>query len=118
MAEWAKANGHIDLNYLPPTVFEGQGPPDLRHRIPRVVERDGGKRWMAGDPDIAPVGAVGFLGQLDGKDLSRHVDAMAAAGFFEDMKRGVLHPTAADLRGRAGHLSSGGQDREVVIPNL
>ena len=72
---------------------------------------------MAGDPDIARVGAVGFLDQLHGKDLSRRVDAMAATGFFEKMQRGGLHLTDADLRGRAGHLSSGGQDREVVVPN-
>ncbi|MGH7322051.1 MAG: amidohydrolase family protein [Candidatus Rokuibacteriota bacterium] len=67
------ADSHMDLFYLPPDTFVSRMDARWGARIPRVVERDGGKVWVSGEDVLSPYGVYGpgLTGGKRGRILAR-----------------------------------------------
>ena len=111
-------DSHIDLTWLPASLFTENAPAEWKERVPRVVEVDGERRWRAGELDLGGVAAVGSAGRsvamLRGTD--RQVDRMIATGLYDDGTKGFYRPTTPDLRIKDQELD--GVDAEVIYPIL
>ena len=59
------ADGHIDLPCMPAEIFVENAPAKLRDRMPKVVERDDGKRhWVnAAGKSMGLYGGMGSAGR-------------------------------------------------------
>lgn len=53
------ADDHIDLRYLPPTLWQERAPAALRDAAPRVVDTPRGPEWVCGDRNWGPWGRGG-----------------------------------------------------------
>ncbi|MBM3926816.1 MAG: amidohydrolase [SAR202 cluster bacterium] len=89
-------DSHIDLRFLPSQLFTDNARPNLRGRMPRVVDTPNGRRWMAGIIDMGVVG-VEVDKRTFSTEMSHRWKAMQDGGFFDDLDKGY-HPTNAELR--------------------
>jgi predicted TIM-barrel fold metal-dependent hydrolase len=103
------ADGHIDLRYLPPDTFTSRVPAKWSGPVPRVVDTPKGPRWFAEGRDLAalPLGAQANM-VLPKRGMSKHVDRMYEAGFYE----GPPHPVTPELRLKDQDID--GVDAEVI----
>jgi len=103
------ADGHIDLRYLPPDTFTSRVPAAWREQVPRVVDTPNGSRWFAEGRDLAalPLGAQANMVPPK-RGVSRHIDRMYEAGFYE----GPPHPVTPELRLKDQEID--GVDAEVI----
>ena len=103
------ADGHIDLPLLPHDLFADHAPPSMRDRMPRVIEREGGRYWIdETGAQLALVGGSGHTGQVYARGQSTRFDRMNESGFWDDCARGVYHPSDPALRIAA-------QDRDGIV---
>ena len=45
-------DSHIDLRFMPDDVFVSNARPDLKDKMPRVIETPSGNRWDADGTDL------------------------------------------------------------------
>ncbi len=100
---------HLDPEYLPPETFVERAPASMKERVPRVVEKDGGAYWMAGEQTLGLWGAA-YLKQNLAR--TRRGQAMLAAGFAEE----GLHPSDPDKR--IEDMERDGVDAELIYGPL
>src|SRR2546430_17565451 len=82
------ADGHIDLPWLPPTLFTENAPAALKDKMPKVVDSPEGKMWLAHNG--VNLGLAGGMGSAGGPDIpgENHPGGRRAAeGLDEDFKR-------------------------------
>ena len=94
------ADTHMDLVWLPEDLFVSRAPANLRDKMPRVVESDQGKEWMAEGSSFGFVGAAALTGNYEQytPGMSKRLDRMEEMGFFSDAAAGKLHPSTPELR--------------------
>ena len=89
-------DSHIDLRFMPDDVFVSNARPDLKDKMPRVIETPSGNRWDADGTDLGVVGQ-----EVDTNTFSTEMgtrwDAMVAGGFLDRSEEGY-HPTNPELR--------------------
>ena len=93
------ADSHIDLHWLPRTLFVENASAALRDRMPHVVPTPQGDRWVTRSGVTFGLAAgVGATGKPYVKGTSLRADRMAQAGIYADGARGVLRLSDPDLR--------------------
>jgi predicted TIM-barrel fold metal-dependent hydrolase len=105
------ADGHLDLPLLPHDLFTSRAPASMRDRVPHVVDGpDGTPIWVWGDDarQLARVGGSAHTGQAYSKGQSARFDRMNESGFWDDIAKGIMHPTDPALR-------LGTQDRDGIV---
>jgi predicted TIM-barrel fold metal-dependent hydrolase len=89
-------DSHVDLRFMPETIFVDNADPSMVDKMPYVVETENGKHWMATGTDLGLAGH-----QTDKNTFSAEMDyrhkRMLDGGFFSDVDKGY-HPTNAELR--------------------
>lgn len=102
-------DGHIDLKFLPFDLFLSNAPPNLKDRVPQVIETDQGPKWFAEGKDLAnlPLGNVATL-VTPKRGLTKRIDRMHDSGFFE----GGPHASNPELRMKDQDID--GVDAEVI----
>ena len=108
------ADGHTDIVWLPDDLFVSEAPTRLKGHMPRVVETDEGRVWVADGARLGSVGAAALTGSYEPyvPGRSRRLDKMEERGFFSDAEQGRFHPSSPDLR-RADQEADGVQS-EVI----
>ena len=94
-------DSHIDIVWLPEDLFVSEAPARLKDRMPRVVETDEGRFWVAGGATLGLVAASALTGSYNEHyrpGLSHVLDRMEDVGFFSDAQGGLFHPTSPELR--------------------
>ncbi|HXG17985.1 MAG TPA: hypothetical protein VNN62_02770, partial [Methylomirabilota bacterium] len=103
------ADGHIDLPWLPPTLFTDNAPAALKEKMPKVVDAPEGKMWVAHNGvNLGLAGGMGSAGRPYIPGQIYRSDRMAAEGLYEDYKRGIFRTSDPKYRLRD-------QDRDGVI---
>ena len=94
------ADGHIDLPCMPAEIFVENAPAKLRDRMPKVVERDDGKRhWVnAAGKSMGLYGGMGSAGRQYEPGVIHRADRMAETGLYADQERGIMRTTDPVLR--------------------
>src|SRR5215475_6272719 len=94
------ADCHLDLIWLPPDLFTSEAPQALKDKMPYVVEKEDGPRWVANNgAQFGLAGGVGASGTPYKKGTQHRVDKMAEAGLYEDHKtKGWRRPGDPHLR--------------------
>jgi predicted TIM-barrel fold metal-dependent hydrolase len=107
------ADCHLDLIWLPPDLFTSGAPQALKDRMPYVTDGPDGPQWVAKNGAkfglACGVGASGTKYE-PGKQL--RVDKMAAAGLYDDGKKGIRRPGDPHLRVK--DMDRDGVDAEVI----
>ena len=93
-------DGHIDIVWLPEDLFVSEARGRLKERMPRVVETEEGRVWMADGTRLGWVGAAALTGSYEPytAGLSHRLDRMEERGFFSDAQQGRFHPATPELR--------------------
>ena len=94
------ADSHVDIPWLPADLFVSNAPAQYKDRMPRVEEASEGKVWRVDGQLLGWVAGAGLKGAWEPYEpgLSKHMDQMAATGFFADGDKGLFHPTTPELR--------------------
>ncbi len=94
------ADCHTDLVWLPEDLFTSEAPTALKDSMPKVVDTEEGRVWMANGTKLGFVAAAALTGSYEPykPGLSHHLDKMEEAGFFSDAVQGRFHPTVPELR--------------------
>jgi predicted TIM-barrel fold metal-dependent hydrolase len=108
------ADCHIDMPWLPPDLFTSNASAAMRDRMPYVTDGPDGPHWTSkSGQSYGLVCGVGPSGQKYVPGQNYRVDKMAAAGLYEDGKRGLRRPTDPDLRLKDAELD--GVDVEIIF---
>ena len=103
------ADGHIDLDYLPPDLFTSNTRPEWRDLMPRRIDKDDGFEWRAGEQLLS----AHSKGQRQRTpETSERTIRMETTSFFDDADRGMPHPSSVELRLKDQDLD--GVDAEVI----
>jgi predicted TIM-barrel fold metal-dependent hydrolase len=89
-------DSHVDLRFMPAETFLDNARPEMKDKMPRVVETPKGRRWTATGTDLGIAGHDIDLSTFSTSMGGRH-KAMMDGGFFGDTDIG-FHPTNAQLR--------------------
>ena len=93
------ADCHIDLCWLPPTLFTERASAALRDRMPFVKEGPKGPVWVTNKG--ATLGLACGMGSAGREYIPGRIhrsDRMASTGLYEDGKRGIRRLTEPELR--------------------
>src|SRR5438445_4441885 len=97
--ELISADCHVDLCWLPPDLFVQNASPDMRERMPRVVDGPKGPTWTTkAGANVGLACGMGSAGSQYVPGKIHRADRMAATGLYEDGKRGIRRLTDPDLR--------------------
>src|SRR5438309_7787507 len=97
--ELISADCHVDLCWLPPDLFVQNASPDMRERMPRVVDGPKGPTWTTkAGANLGLACGMGSAGRQYVPGKIHRADRMAATGLYEDGKRGIRRLTDPDLR--------------------
>ena len=108
------ADCHIDFPWLPPDLFTSNCSAALKDRMPYVAEGPDGSYWATkAVPSLGFTCSVGSTGTKYVPGQNERVDVMAAAGLYEDGKKGIRRPTDPDLRVK--DMERDGVDAEVIF---
>jgi len=92
-------DSHIDLSWLPPTLFVENASADMKERMPFVVESDGGPRWTTtAGASLGFACQLGATGRKYKPGASDRADRMAEQGLFSDGAKGIRRVTDPQLR--------------------
>jgi predicted TIM-barrel fold metal-dependent hydrolase len=106
--EVISADCHVDLCWLPPTLFTENAPAAMRARMPYVAETAGDRRWTTKKGvNLGLENGMGSAGRQYVPGKIHRSDRMAETGLYEDGKRGIRRLTEPELRIRD-------QDRDGV----
>lgn len=98
------ADSHIDLVWLPPDLFVSNASPEMKDRMPRVVDSPDGPRWVSKHGTGPGKGRAGFAGGVgsSGKKyvpgMNARADALAAEGIYSEESRLSCRLTDPDQR--------------------
>jgi hypothetical protein len=93
------ADGHIDLPCMPAEIFVENSSASIRDRMPHVVEREDGDRWVAHNGTAIRLhGGMGSAGRRYSPGQIHRSDRMAETGLFEDQANGIMRTTIPELR--------------------
>jgi predicted TIM-barrel fold metal-dependent hydrolase len=94
------ADSHIDIVWLPDDLFVSEAQAHLKDKMPRAVETDEGKIWVADGARLGWAAAAALDGEYRPYEpgLSRRLDKMEEMAFFSDAAQGRFHPSDAGLR--------------------
>jgi predicted TIM-barrel fold metal-dependent hydrolase len=101
-------DSHIDMTWMPGTLFVEIAPPKFKKDVPQIVQQPDGPHWFAEGKDLGVYGGLGFGFTKPERGHSKHVDKMYEYGFYE----GAPHPTTPELRLK--DMSVDGIDAEVI----
>jgi predicted TIM-barrel fold metal-dependent hydrolase len=108
------ADCHIDMPWMPNDLFTSNASAGLKDRMPYVTDGPDGPYWTCKNgKSFGLVCGVGPLGQKYVPGQNYRVDKMAAAGLYEDAKRGKRHVIDPHLRVKDADLD--GVDAEVIF---
>ena len=108
------ADSHIDMPWLPPELFTSNASARLKERMPHVVDGPDGPYWTSKKgQSYGLVCGVGPAGQKLVPGQNHRVDKMAAAGLYDDAKRGKMRVIDPHLRVKDAALD--GVDAEVIF---
>jgi predicted TIM-barrel fold metal-dependent hydrolase len=108
------ADCHIDLPWLPPDLFTANASAVMKDRMPYVADGPDGPHWTSKNGmSFGLVCGVGPSGQKYVPGQNYRVDKMAAAGLYEDARRGIRRVIDPDLRVKDAELD--GVDAEVIF---
>ena len=94
-------DSHMDIIWLPEDLFVSEAPAKLKDKMPKVVEGQEGRRWVADGATLGLVASsalTGTFGETYTPGLSHSLDRMEEMGFFSDAQQGRFHPTSSELR--------------------
>lgn len=93
------ADSHIDLQWLPFTLFTDNASEALRDRMPFVTDTPNGAAWVTRKGvNMGLAVGMGSTGRPYIKGASHRGDRMAEAGLYTDGAKGILRLTDPDLR--------------------
>jgi uncharacterized protein len=93
------ADCHIDMPWIPPSLFTDNASAAMRDRMPFVVDSPDGPQWTCKNgTSFGLVGGVGPGGAKLVPGQNYRVDKMAETGLYEDGKKGIRRPTDPHLR--------------------
>jgi uncharacterized protein len=93
------ADCHIDMPWIPPTLFTDNASATMRDRMPFVVDGPDGPQWTCKNgTSFGLVGGVGPGGAKLVPGQNYRVDKMAETGLYTDGKKGIRRPTDPHLR--------------------
>ncbi len=108
------ADCHLDMPWMPPTLFTSEASREMRDRMPYVEDGPDGPRWVTKKGayfgllnGVGPGGAKLVPGQ------NHRVDIMAETGMFADGKQGIQRPSDPHLRLK--EMERDGVDAEVIF---
>ena len=115
------ADCHLDMPWMPPTLFTDQSKRELRDRMPFVKDGPDGPTWVTNSgANFGLLNGVGPGGQKLVPGQNRRVDIMAKTGMFEDGKigrpeavRAIQRPSDPQLRVK--EMERDGVDAEVIF---
>src|SRR5438105_9935750 len=97
--EVISADCHVDLCWLPTDLFTQNASPNLRERMPYVVEGPRGPMWTTkSGANLGRVNGMGSAGREYVPGKIHRADRMAATGLYDDGKKGIRRLTDPDLR--------------------
>jgi uncharacterized protein len=97
--EMISADCHVDLCWLPPTLFTENAHAALRDRMPYVADGPQGKMWTTRKgANLGLMNGMGSGGRQYIPGKIHRADRMAETGLYDDGKRGVRRLTDPDLR--------------------
>lgn len=106
-------DSHIDLSWLPPTLFVENASAELKSRMPFVVESDDGPRWTTHSGVALGLACqLGATGRKYKPGASDRADRMAEQGLFADGAKGIRRVTDPALRVKDQELD--GIDGEIL----
>ena len=93
------ADCHIDMPWIPPTLFTDNASAAMRERMPFVTDGPDGPHWTCKNgTSFGLLGGVGPGGAKLVPGQNYRVDKMAETGLYEDGKKGIRRPTDPHLR--------------------
>ena len=107
------ADCHLDIGWLPATLFVDNAPVEWKDRMPHVVDTPKGKAWVNHKGEhIAYVGGVGTFGREYIPGTIHRADVLAEHGVYKDGKQGILR--LADPQRRLQDQDTDGIQAEVI----
>src|SRR5262245_59206585 len=107
------ADCHLDLPWMPPTLFVEEAPAELKPRMPFVADGPDGPGGTAKNGGhFGLVNGVGPTGQKYVPGKHHRVDVMAKTGLYADGKQGIRRVSDPHLRIK--DLDLDGVDAEVI----
>ena len=107
------ADSHVDLCWMPPTLFVEEATPAMKERMPYVVDGPDGPFWTSKNgTSFGLKNGVGPAGAKYEKGKHARADLMAATNLYEDGKNDIRRITDPDLRLKDMMLD--GVDAEVI----
>ncbi len=115
------ADCHLDMPWMPPTLFTSEASRELKDRMPYVEDGPDGPQWVTkSGANFGLLNGVGPGGAKLVPGQNKRVDIMAATGMFEDGKigrpearTGIQRP--ADPHLRLKEMERDGVDAEVIF---
>jgi predicted TIM-barrel fold metal-dependent hydrolase len=108
------ADSHIDMPWIPNDLFTSNASAALKDRMPYVADGPDGPYWTCKNGlSFGLVCGVGPSGQKHVPGQNYRVDKMAAAGLYEDARRGARRVVDPHLRVKDQDLD--GVDAEVIF---
>jgi predicted TIM-barrel fold metal-dependent hydrolase len=108
------ADCHLDMPWMPPTLFTSEASAEMKDRMPYVTEGPDGPMWVTKKGayfgllnGVGPGGAKLVPGQ------NHRVDIMAETGLFADGKKGIQRVSDPHLRIK--DMDRDGVDAEVIF---
>ena len=108
------ADCHLDMPWMPPTLFTSEACNALRDRMPYVEDGPDGPKWVTKNgANFGLLNGVGPGGAKLVPGQNRRVDIMAETGMFEDGRNGVQR--VSDPHMRLKEMDRDGVDAEVIF---
>jgi uncharacterized protein len=108
------ADCHLDMPWMPPTLFTDEASRELRDRMPYVEDTADGPRWVTkAGADFGLLNGVGPGGAKLVPGQNRRVDLMAETGMFADGQKGIQR--CSDPHMRLKEMERDGVDAEVIF---
>jgi len=115
------ADCHLDMPWMPPTLFTSEASRELKDRMPYVEDGPNGPMWVTkSGANFGLLNGVGPGGAPLVPGQNKRVDIMAATGMFEDGKIGrpearnaIQRP--ADPHLRLKEMERDGVDAEIIF---
>lgn len=111
------ADGHIDMNWLPPDLFVREAPANFKGRMPYVTDGPLGPTWVTNKGvSFGLANGVGPTGRKYTPGKLGRVDVMETTGLFSDGEKGIRRVTDPTMRLK--DMEYDGTDAEVIYGML
>src|SRR5437660_12642437 len=92
--EMISADCHVDLCWLPPDLFTANASPEMRDRMPYVVDGPKGKTWVTKNgASLGLAGRIGAGGREDVPGRIHRPDRVPGEGRYDDGRDGIRRVT-------------------------